>query len=99
MFTFLSCQFFHQQERGGWYVLISESIEFLNIFHNFSEDPPNNYGSDYHYTEYIKEYVEYGNPGGGEYSEGGQHSGGGENSGGAEHLGGGEGLIDKITIS
>ena len=32
-----------------------------------SEDPPNNYGSDYYYTEYGEEYEEYGNYG--EYEE------------------------------
>ena len=36
-------------------------------YHNFSEDPPNNQGSDYYYTEYGEEYEDYGNYG--EYEE------------------------------
>ena len=39
----------------------------INIDQNFSEDPPNNYGSDYYYTEYGEEYEDYGNYG--EYEE------------------------------
>ena len=50
-----------------WYYVIPNSIKFLIIFYNFSEDPPNNYGSDYYYTEYGEEYEEYGNYG--EYEE------------------------------